>query len=380
MYVLIVSRGYPSEKYKMNGIFEFDQAKALTSIGIKVIFAVVDLRSIRRRRRFGLESFIMDGVQVEAINIPCGKVPNKILYSIGELGLRILFSIIKRKYGKPFVVHAHFTQIGYIVTRLFRNNNIPIVVTEHSSLIHKKNIDSKLSKIAKFTYENSSKVIAVSNSLSYSISQQFNIQSEVIPNIVNTNLFTYKTPKYKNSYDITSTGSLIKSKGMDLLIEAFNKAFNKNLNIHLHIFGEGVERNRLERKISEYNLDKNVHLMGLQPRHIIAEKLQNSDCFVLASQSETFGVAYIEALAAGVPVVATKCGGPEDFINASNGILVEKDDLESLSNALFDIYTNKVKYNRKSISEETKKQFSQLTIAEKLKETYFQILEERDRS
>ena len=46
MFILFISRGYPTDKYKMNGIFEFDQAKALAEAGHKVVFAAVDVRSI----------------------------------------------------------------------------------------------------------------------------------------------------------------------------------------------------------------------------------------------------------------------------------------------------------------------------------------------
>ena len=71
MRIYIISRGYPSEKYVKNGIFEFDQAKALASIGHEVVFLALDLRSFRRKRKFGRESFQKRGVNIEAVNIPC---------------------------------------------------------------------------------------------------------------------------------------------------------------------------------------------------------------------------------------------------------------------------------------------------------------------
>ncbi len=378
MYILIISRGYPTEKYKMNGIFEFDQAKALAACGCKVVFAVIDLRSIRRMRKFGIDSFIKDGVQIEAINLPCGNIPKRMLYAIGELGLKILYKIIKKKYGQPDIIHGHFTQMGYIITRALRESDIPIILTEHSSLIHNKTIDNRLYEAAKYSYENADRVIAVSTSLSASIYKNFNIRAVCIPNIVNTEMFTYKVNNRDNLFRIISTGSLIKTKRMDLLIDAFYKAFSKNINIHLYIFGDGVEKISLERKIKEYNLEDNIRLMGLQTRNVIAEYLQNSDCFVLASQSETFGVAYIEALAVGVPVIATKCGGPEDFINNSNGILVEVDDVESLSEALKYIYNNICNYNREEISRDTKSRFSNNIIGNRLIDVYRQTISERE--
>ena len=71
MRIFIVSRGYPSEKYVTNGIFEFDQAKALARNGHEVIFLVNDIRSLRRKRKWGRESLEKDGVKIESLNIPC---------------------------------------------------------------------------------------------------------------------------------------------------------------------------------------------------------------------------------------------------------------------------------------------------------------------
>ena len=69
MKVLIVARGYPTEKYKMNGIFEFDQAKALVQAGHKVIYAAVDVRSIRRWRKWDYKGLYNTCCKVEPISI-----------------------------------------------------------------------------------------------------------------------------------------------------------------------------------------------------------------------------------------------------------------------------------------------------------------------
>ena len=87
MRIYIVSRGYPSERFVTHGIFEFDQAKALVAYGHEVIYIALDMRSFRRKRRMGRESFIKDGVQIESINIPCGKMPSLLLHPIRKQAL-----------------------------------------------------------------------------------------------------------------------------------------------------------------------------------------------------------------------------------------------------------------------------------------------------
>ena len=133
MRVLIVARGYPTKKYKMNGIFEFDQAKALVEAGIDVVYAAVDVRSIRRWRKWGYESFVKEGVQIESINVPCGRIPKNILNKISEFSLNRLYKRIVSKHGKPDIIHSHFIGMGYITAKLFNNSGIPLVHTEHYS-------------------------------------------------------------------------------------------------------------------------------------------------------------------------------------------------------------------------------------------------------
>lgn len=378
MYIMIISRGYPTEKYKMNGIFEFDQAKALAKAGHKVVFAAVDVRSIRRWRKWGIEKKEIEGVKIYAINIPIGKVPKGIPEDIRRKfsiwGLDKLYKIILKEQGRPDIMHAHFAGIGYTASKLKKKVNIPLVITEHYSSIMKPVIDRRLFLNARQAYEKADALITVSPKLKAVIRNRFNKDAICIPNVVDTRLFTYAPNNNSSIFRFVSTGNLKPVKRMDLTIEAFTKAFKNDKDVTLTIFGEGPERNKLETIIRNNEIGEKVKLMGLQSRKNISEYLRKSDCFVLASQAETFGVVYIEALASGVPVIATKCGGPESFVNEENGVFVPVDDLESLTNAMKTMHKNINIYNRKAIANKTKELFSPEAIAGKLEKVYENVL------
>lgn len=378
MYILIVSRGYPSEKYKMNGIFEFDQAKALVQAGHKVIYAGIDVRSFRRKRKWGFESFSKEGVQVEAINFPGGRIPNNILDKIRIVALKKLFKIIEEKYGEPDIIHSHFLNSGYITTQLLQKRDTLLVLTEHLSAMNQKVLDPYLIKLGNSTYSSMDKVITVSTSLSNSLLEKFQIKATVIPNIVDTQSFFYKPKELRNdNFTFVSTGSLIDRKGMDLLIEAFNICFRGNKNVYLYIFGEGPERSKLEKLIGEAELKEQVFLMGLVDRKEIARKMSESNCFVLPSRLETFGVAYIEAMAMGLPVIATECEGPEDFVTKENGLLIPVNDLDSLVKSMKEMYESSNNYDMQRISSKTKEIFAPSSIARKLEMVYEDVLQSK---
>lgn len=380
MYILIVAGGYPSEKYRMNGVFGFDQAKALVQAGHKVIYAAIDMRSVRRTRQWGFESLNKDGVQIEAINIPCGKIPNSILNKVSRFGLKILYGKIVNKYGDPDIIHAHFINSGYITAQLFKKSSIPLVLTEHFSGMNQKELNQRLIKIGNYTYPRMDKVLAVSEHLANNIREKFSVGVSVIPNIVDIASFKYKHFGEKvDFFNFVSTGNLLPNKRMDLLIKAFYKAFKGDKKVNLYIYGEGPERKKLEKLIQTHGLKARVFLMGLVDRKEIAEKMSKSQCFVLASRLETFGVAYIEAMAMGLPVIATKCGGPEDFVKGNNGILVHVDNDSELTKAMKSIYQEIDFYDRNTISISTRNRFDPQTIVYQLVEIYEHLLNTKEK-
>lgn len=88
MKAYIIARGYPTDKYKMNGIFELDQAIALAKKGVEVVLIALDFRSLRRFRKYKSEYFIKDNVKVYSFHFPIGRYIFKSLYDFSYLVLR----------------------------------------------------------------------------------------------------------------------------------------------------------------------------------------------------------------------------------------------------------------------------------------------------
>lgn len=376
MKILFVSRGYPTTKYALNGIFEFDQARALAARGHEVIFAAVDLRSIRRWRRWGRESLVKDGVKIEALNIPLGRFPDWILHNFGIVGLKCLYRECLRKYGKLDVAHAHFTGLAYTTVKAFHNKQLPIIMTEHSSAISEARLSESLINTARYTYDNVNEIVAVSPGLKNAISKKFGYHSKYIPNMIELETFGFEDA-FKSSahFKMVSIGGLIPRKGMDILIKQFAKFKAIVADSSLEIFGDGPERKKLELLIESLNMEDSIKLNGLCPRQTIAAALKKSDVFVLASRNETFGVVYTEALSCGVPVIATICGGPEAFVHKGNGILIPVDDEKALLDAMKTMYRNKDRYDRKQIAAEIAKKFSPDAVASQLEEVYRKVID-----
>ena len=378
MKILVVGRGYPTEKYKLNGIFEFDQAKALAAAGHEVILAGLDMRSVRRWRKWGHESFESHRIRVETVNIPCGRIPDSILDRIKKRALKYLYRKIVDKYGIPDVIHTHFIWVGYITVELLRGKGIPIVHTEHYSEMNKDVLSNYYKSLGRNTYPKVDKVIAVSRFLAENISRIFEVDVDVIPNIADTSGFKFASGKRdERLFNIISVGRLTHSKGMDLLIEAFNRAFNGDETARLFIYGDGVMMDKLSRLISKLKLDRQVDLMGSADREEIAQKMNECNIFALASERETFGLAMIEAMAAGLPVIFAGSGGPEDFIDDSNGIIIRDRSVGELAEALIRTRRNYWKYDPEYISGKVGEESASNVIAEKLTRIYLTMLEER---
>lgn len=373
MFILLISRGTPSKYAPQWGCFEKDQAEALTALGHKVVVISVDSRFRWIPRRFGLTHTLINEINYYSSFY----IPSVLFEKIGafkfNLFLRLLqfgriYKHIFKVYGKPDIVYSHYLSNTYLATKLKDKYNIPIVAIEHWSKLNSDQLPFDARFMGDYAYGKVDALISVSESLRQRLLQHFNMSSVVVYNMLGsefTNLPIYQNVKKEiGIVNFVSVGSLIYRKGYDILVEAFAKL--KVSNFKLQIIGEGNLHKDLQELIDRNELSDKILLLGQKNKKEIVEILSQSDVFVLSSRAETFGVVYIEAMMLGLPVIATACGGPEEFVQKSNGILIPTGNVDVLAEALLFMCTNYETYNRKSIAEDCRKRFSPQTIAKQL--------------
>ena len=214
-------------------------------------------------------------------------------------------------------------------------------------------------------------LLTVSSALQKNIKKNFDVDSVVVNNMVGKEFLEVEVRPKEATADVfkfIAVGNLLPVKGYDVLIKAFAKSELAKERCVMTIVGEGKERLHLESLVKEAGLEGVVTLPGKKHRDEIIRMLKQSDTFVLSSRSETFGVACIEALSQGLPAIATRCGGTEDIINEGNGILIDSDDVEALTEALRKMYGCAGKYDPVKIVEDCRSRFAPEVIAKRLAE------------
>lgn len=375
MKVLICSTGYNSINAENTiGIFQLDQAKALRDIGHDVRIASIDLRSIRRKRHFGAYLFEVDGIKAATANFPYGGLPFYIIKEvIAEKCAKKTYEMITDDGWIPDIIHAHFCDVAAAFAGISKKKEIPFVVTEHYSKLHRQTVEKGILHAAQKAYKNADALIAVSTSLANSVYKKTGYKFRIIHNIVDAEVFETKHGLKKDDcYTFISAGHLKPVKGMDILIEAFSKLKEKNK--RLIILGEGTERNKLEKLARERACISQIEFRGEYKRSDFQNAMENADCFVLASRSETFGVVYIEAMAAGLPVIGTHCGGPDEFITEEVGLMVSVDDVEELTQAMKYVINYSEKFDKNKISQYAKREFGKGVIAEQIQAVYEEVI------
>lgn len=376
MNILVIARSLPWLCNDNDGIFELEQARALSNAGHRVSIAAIDIRSIFWWRRWGISKYKKDGVFMVAVCIPCGRSPWIIQRTLGEVGFQLAYNNICQEMGKPDIIHGHFTDRSSFGLKVKLREKIPLIVTEHSSLVLKnQNKENSFTHMARNLYKQTDRLIVVSPHLGEVIREKYQKESAYIPNILDVKEFQCKDVLSSNTdFGFVLTANLVPEKKVDLAVLAFANVFGEKENVHLTIFGDGPERSKLEAIINNRNISDKVILRGFCSRYEIANELKKSQCFVLPSEFETFGLSYVEALATGTPVIATCCGGPETFVNNRNGILIPINDSVALENAMRFIYKNNNTYDVVEIAENARNKFSAETVTNQIITVYKEIL------
>ncbi|OQY37885.1 MAG: hypothetical protein B6229_07340 [Spirochaetaceae bacterium 4572_7] len=239
----------------------------------------------------------------------------------------------------PDIVHIHTYLAGNLGIWFSQKYNIPLITTEHYTGFARGIIKSWELKLAKKLYHYSIYNIGVSTLFASLLTEMTGADFKVLPNMVNTDLFTLsvKNNNRSRAYTYLYVGYLHKKKNITMLLNAFTEIHYKNKSSKLIIVGEGIMFAELKEIVKINNLENVVSFPGFLEAKKVALVMNDVDSFILPSQFETFGIVVIEAMASGLPVVVTKSGGPETFVqNGINGIVINQDQKE-LEKALVEV-------------------------------------------
>ena len=373
MKILITGRGYDTPSEHSLGIFEWDQARALRDAGHDVRFAALDTRSLRARRPWGVRSYVLDAIPVWYGALPAGRALGRLSLALENRAADMLWDRIDRDGWRPEIVHSHF---GGALLPGARKRGIPRVYTEHYSLTNLASPPPEELARERETYALADRLLCVSSPLQSSIRRNTGAEATVLPNIVDTACFFRPTPPGSegDGFCFASVGSLIRRKGFDLLLDALGILRERGLCPEVKIIGRGEEEPALRSQAEALGVARQVEFTGFRPREEIAEIFHSADAFVLASRRETFGVVYVEAMAAGLPVIATACGGPEDFVSEKNGVLVPAEDPSALADAMERLMLHRNEYDSAAIAARVRETYAPDRIAAGLTAVYEEVL------
>lgn len=250
-----------------------------------------------------------------------------------RLALKMYDAYVKDN-GKPDIIHAKCTMWGAILARaIAERDGIPWLVTVGASIFARGIAGPRERITASKTLNSASYLASVSNSLSQDMDRILGIPQEsftLVPNMIDVDNFPLTSRSQGEEFIWGYMANMVADKGHETLLRAFVSVDDGTLKLA----GDGPLRGQLERLASELGLFNRVSFLGAIPREEAPNFFQGIDAFVHPSRYETFGIVLVEALATGRPVVATRCGGPNDIVRQQDGILVAVDDVAGLASAM----------------------------------------------
>lgn len=236
----------------------------------------------------------------------------------------------------PDLVHAHVFTVALPVAVLARAKRIPWVLTEHASNFPRRLLSARdLWKIRR-AFPRAARILPVSRFLREAITN-YGIRGnfQVVPNAVDLGLFhPPRGPREPGPARLLTVALQVPVKGLDILLEALGRLPAEAPLWNLDLAGDGPERESLERRAAALGLLPRVRFCGMLSRAEVALRMRAADLFVLPSLSENLPCVLQEALASGLPVVASRVGGIPEFIGEQQGELVPPGDPQALAGAL----------------------------------------------
>ncbi len=221
------------------------------------------------------------------------------------------------------VVHGHVgTYGGWVATRLARPG-AKVFVTEHATFLNRILAQPRARQMYGQVIERCTGFFCVSSVLRERLVAAFPQHADkiaVVPNAVALERMPLRPKPVTELRRWLYIGRLLPHKGVERLLEAFAVAALDDPTLELTMLGGGRLHKKLEQRAAELGLSGQVHLPGPVPHEEVVRHLHDHDLLVHLSEYETFGMTVVEAVAAGMPALVTRCGGPEETLKGIEAI------------------------------------------------------------
>lgn len=381
--VLWLASWYPNKTDPFTGDFIERHAAAVSSfVKLTVLFIVKD--ETLDIGKIVFEKTIEKNVTVYRVYYGTTSA-NKILEKIGSFKRfrqlqKYYYKQIVEEQGKPDLVHVHVAmRAGLLARYLKKKFNTRYVVTEHWSGYFKESTPNVftgnllLNRLNKKILQKADLLFPVTENLGFIINNDFvPVKYQVIPNVVDTGLFFHCPSRparfrfihpsmmneNKNPKGILQACALVKSKGYD-----FELLMVGNLDKILIDLTDRLE------------LNANIVFQQAIPYAEVAREMQHSSALILFSYFESLPCVILEALCCGLPVISSRVGGISEVVNESNGILIERGNIEQLAQAMCIMMKKYTTYNGNNISEWAIGKFNYDTVGTEYVAAYQKLLQ-----
>ncbi len=285
----------------------------------------------------------------------------------------------------PFdLIHAHFTYPdGVAAVRLGKQFGVPVVITEHIPWGPWTYHNAFVRRESVRAVEECAFHIAVSGPVRESVARVVGASEKlrVIPVGVDGTIFNRSENEGQPlPNQVLFVGAIRPVKGVDILLRAMRLLVDSGRNVTLVLVGESYFKNyqreydRLRQMAEELHLGSRVNFVGKRRPPELVRSIQESAVLVLPSRAESFGMVLVEALACGTPVVATRCGGPEDIVNEDVGVLVPPEDPRALAAGIAQVLDRRGDYDPAKLREYALQRFGLEAVGKQLQELYAEAL------
>jgi glycosyltransferase involved in cell wall biosynthesis len=388
--ILIIPSWYPPD----GGYFFKEHSEALRNSGWEVDVLVNRVVGARKFLQVGTKVFrgfqVKDENGLRVIRSFYLKIPGSEKINIRRWGTGTckLYQKYHKQFGHPDLILCHsVTWAGYAAALIKESFNIPFLIVEHRSFFvwstekARQMVKPYYLPFFEKAYGSCNKLVLVSESLLTGLKTLMpwiDKKAMVIPNMIREDMFLPpEEPRPLEPFGFIWAGRLEHVKGLDLLIRAVQILKEKGLpEFNVRLAGKGSLRSELEDLTTKLDVSDRIQFLGRLSREEMQREMQQAHSFVLPTRYEAFGAVLIEAMAAGLPVIATLSGGPDAIVNETNGILIAPENHELLAAAMEEMIRNYKRFDSKKIRTACMEKYGQTAVMKRFNDLFLQLLEE----